>query len=122
MPNAINGLNPADLAIAAQRLRNDQDRVDRAAAHARGGAPEDDRLKTVCNEFAGQFLGMVYKTMGGEKQWSDLGHGGTAETIFQEMTYDRYAGNAARSGAGGLGELLYKSLARRTHLAAAPKR
>ena len=116
MDMPITGPNPADSAIRELRLRADSDRIDRARTAALGDGPVQKRLRDVCNQFSGQFLGLVYKTMGGGEHWSDLGHGGTVEDIFREMSYEEYARDAAETGAGGLGDLLYKSLVRKADM------
>lgn len=101
----INGSANADKATLMQ-MRNRPD--------------SDQALRMAANEFAGVFLGQMYKVMASTVQRSDMFGGGPGENIFREMLNQEYARNAAYGDAYGLGEMIYKSMKVRAGIKDAP--
>ncbi|MDR2105353.1 MAG: rod-binding protein [Deferribacteraceae bacterium] len=71
---------------------------------------EDDRLKSVCQDFEALFIEQILKAMRASEIDSGLVKKSRAEKIFREMLDSEYSVSIARSSNGGLGELLYKQI------------
>ncbi|MHC4870342.1 MAG: rod-binding protein [Planctomycetota bacterium] len=77
---------------------------------------EEDKLKSVAQEFAALFMGEMFKAMDNNENTSQLGFGGSAEAMFRDMAYDEYAKEATKAPDNGLAEIVYRSLSRRSQL------
>ena len=78
-------------------------------------AEESEALRAICREFEAIYLRKLFETMraaGGEEE-QDLFGESTAETMFESMFDDQMASEAAQRLQRGLGEALYRQLARR---------
>jgi flagellar protein FlgJ len=76
-------------------------------------AEDKKQLKSVCREFEGIILNMMFRQMKAAVPKSDLFPGNTAGEIYQSMLDDRLIEEAAKNGGIGLGETLFKQLSRR---------
>ncbi len=75
----------------------------------------DAQLREVSRQFAGLFLGEVFKSMRGEQQdMNEIGFGGSGEKIFQEMADEAIASEICNSQSYGLSDLVYQSMVRRS--------
>jgi flagellar protein FlgJ len=84
-----------------------------SAAHARSvktAVSEDERLKSVCQDFEALFVEQILKSMRASEMDSGLIKKSRGEKIFREMLDSEYSVSIAKASAGGLGELLYKQL------------
>lgn len=70
----------------------------------------DQKLKEACTEFEAIFIKQMLNSMKKTVQKTGLMDGGFAEEIFDDMLYDEYALEIARSSSMGLADLLYKQL------------
>ncbi len=68
-------------------------------------------LKEACRRFEGLFVNYLLKGMRRTVSETKLIHGGYGETIWREMHDQALAEEAGKSGALGLGEILYRQLA-----------
>jgi flagellar protein FlgJ len=76
-------------------------------------ASEDQKLRQASKMFAAFFLGDFMKSMRSTVKMGELGHGGQAESMFQELSDEAMADNVATGDSFGLGELIYRSMARK---------
>lgn len=76
-------------------------------------AGSDQALRMAANEFAGVFLGQMFKTMSSTVQRSEMFSGGAGENMFRDMLNQEYARNAAYNDAYGLGQMIYQAMKRR---------
>lgn len=84
--------------------------------HAGGVGETDDaheRLRRVSNEFQGLFLKQMLDAMRKSIPDSGLLESSSAEDTFTSLLDDRLASAAAQRTQGGLGEAIYRQLARR---------
>ncbi len=72
--------------------------------------PKDEKLYKVCEEFEAIFIKQMLNAMKKTINKSDFLHGGMAEDFFEDMLYDKYAENMAKSGDFGLARILYNQL------------
>lgn len=87
-----------------------------SASHARSvktAVSEDERLKSVCQDFEALFVEQILKSMRASEIDSGLVKKSRGEKIFREMLDSEYSVSIARASSGGLGELLYKQLKER---------
>jgi peptidoglycan hydrolase FlgJ len=76
-------------------------------------ASKDDKaLKSVCQQFEGIMLNMVYKGMKATIDKSDLMEEDPGTEIFQSMQDDNMMEEASKTGTFGLAESLYKQLSK----------
>lgn len=76
---------------------------------------DDDKvLKQVSQEFASLFMAEIFKAMDGDQDTSQIGFGGSAESMFRDLAYDEYAKEATKVPDNGLSGLVYQSLLRRS--------
>lgn len=83
----------------------------RARPYRQGGANrEDAKLKKVSQDFESIFLVYLLREMRKTIPKSGFLDGGVANDIFREILDEKLAGEVAKSGGIGLGELLYEQL------------
>lgn len=73
---------------------------------------DTDRLRKAAQDLEGVFLEQLFKAMRGTVPEGGPFSGGPGEEIFSELMDQHTASEAAGQGAGGLGEALYRQLAR----------
>ena len=71
------------------------------------------RIEDVSKQFAGFFIGQVYKVMRKSVPVSEFGQGGKTERQFQEMVDAELANLSGKSSSYGLGEVIFRGLMRR---------
>lgn len=87
-----------------------------SALESKRNDPREEQLREVSRQFAGLFLGEVFKSMRGEADTSGVGFGGTGEKYFQEMTDEAMATEAAGGKSYGLADLVYQAMTRRSQI------
>jgi len=80
-------------------------------------AAADKALREGAALFAGFFLGQVFKIMRQSVRETAFGHGGAGERLFRQMADEEIGMAAARQNAGGLSDLVYRSLTRQVRIA-----
>ncbi len=87
---------------------------DRAAQSAGSlGQGDDKRLREASADFEAIFLSMMMQSMRKAFPKNEMFHGGQGEDVFQGLMDQELSKRAAMNGKGiGIGEMLYKSLAR----------
>jgi Rod binding domain-containing protein len=87
-------------------------RAARAAASARGQVQIDksSKLYKVSQEFEAIFIKQMLNVMRKSVNKTGLMDGGMAEEIFEDMLYDEYAQNMAKSGSFGIADMIYRQL------------
>ncbi len=73
---------------------------------------DEKKLKKACSELEAIFVNMMFKQMRNTVQKSGLVDGGSAEEMFEDMLFDKYAVEVSRGKGTGLGDVLYKQLAK----------
>lgn len=86
-------------------------------AQVRVGLAREKELRRVSEQFAGFFLGQMLKLMRKTVKLTELGHGGSAERIFQELVDEEMGMEMGRGDTYSLGNLIYESLMRKDLLA-----
>jgi len=74
---------------------------------------DDKALKSVCQQFEGIMLNMMFKQMKAAVIKSDLIEQDEGTKIFESMLDDSLMGEASKTGSFGLAEALYKQLSKR---------
>lgn len=111
--NARNAMLHANETMHRRAVDAPQERARSESASPAGSTEE--KLRQVSEEFAGVFLAKMMKGMDNAGEWSDLGYGGTAEEIFRDLRWDKFAQRAATAGTGGLSDVVYEDLARKVY-------
>jgi flagellar protein FlgJ len=73
---------------------------------------DEKKLKKACSDLEAIFVNMMFKQMRNTVQKSGLFDGGSAEEMYEDMLFDKYAEEASKGGGTGLGDMLYKQLAK----------
>lgn len=80
---------------------------------AQGNSPE--AIREVAEEFEALFVGIMLDSMRATRSpEQNLLYGGMAEDMFDEMLFDEYARQIARSGDLGIADMLVSELSRAT--------
>ena len=74
-------------------------------------AAEDKKLRTACRELEAVFINMMLSTMRSTVAEGGLVEKSSGEKMMQSMLDREMAGNMAKAGGIGLGELLYRQMA-----------
>lgn len=74
---------------------------------------DEKKLKKACNDLEAIFVNMMFKQMRNTIQKSGLTDGGTAEEMYEDMLFEKYAENISQGQGTGLGDLLFKQLSKR---------
>lgn len=77
---------------------------------------EEQAMRMAANEFAGLFLGQMYKAMSATISRTEMFGGGAGEEVFRDMLNQEYSRQAAYSDSLGMGEIVYNSLKRRNEV------
>lgn len=88
--------------------------AERAMQSARGlDKAQDKRLREAAGDFEAIFISMMMQSMRKAFPKNEMFHGGQGEDVFQGLMDQELSKRAAMNGRGiGIGEMLYKSLAR----------
>jgi flagellar protein FlgJ len=73
---------------------------------------DEKKLRKVCSDLESVFINMMFKQMRSTIQKSDLMGGGMAQEMYEDMLYESYAEEIAKGKGIGIGDLLYKQLAK----------
>ncbi len=90
---------------------SDQKRIDSLKS-----VKKEDKLHKVAGEFTAMFMGEIFKSMSDDVDTKQFGFGGSAESMFKDMTTEEYAKQAAQAHDNGLAEIVYQSLVRKSQL------
>lgn len=71
---------------------------------------ERTRLKQATEDFESIFVKQMLDSMRKTVKKGDLFGGGFAETIYEDMLYERYADRIAESGTLGIAKMLYERM------------
>lgn len=71
---------------------------------------KNSELWKSCQDFESIFIKMMLKEMKKTVEKSGLVSGGSAEEIFEDMLYDEYSADMAKTSNFGLSEQLYRQL------------
>ena len=71
---------------------------------------KSSRLYKVSQEFEAIFIKQMLNVMRKSVAKSGLMDGGMAEDIFEDMLYDEYAQNMAKTGSFGIADMIYNQL------------
>ena len=71
---------------------------------------KSSQLYKVSQEFEAIFIKQMLNVMRKSVAKSGLMDGGMAEDIFEDMLYDEYAQNMAKTGSFGIADMIYKQL------------
>ncbi len=108
------------VSIAKSFAAGDMARLRRLSLQRQGDpAAADKALREVSALFAGFFLGQLFKIMRQSVRETSFGHGGNGERLFRQLADEEIGVAAARQNAGGLTDLVYRSLARQARIAQA---
>ena len=73
---------------------------------------DDKKLKKACSDLEAIFVNMMFKQMRNTVQKSDLIDGGSAEEMYEDMLFDKYAEEVSKGKGTGLGDMLYRQLSK----------
>ncbi|MHC4885261.1 MAG: rod-binding protein [Planctomycetota bacterium] len=74
---------------------------------------DDAAMRKVAEDFAGLFIGELFKTMDEGNTGEGFGMGGNVEKMWREMSYEEYGKQAARTPGNPLTETVYRSINQR---------
>ena len=100
---------PADsTGIKLERLADNQGSAPMKRPAARGKESDPQELREACQQFEEIFLRMVLKEANINR--SIAGEGGTASSLYNDLTRETLAKAMSQSGGVGLAEVLYQQL------------
>ncbi len=73
---------------------------------------DEKKLKKACSDLEAIFVNMMFKQMRNTVQKGGLVDGGSAEEMYEDMLFDKYADEVSKGQGTGLGDVLYKQLAK----------
>ena len=73
---------------------------------------DEKKLKKACSDLEAIFVNMMFKQMRNTVQKSGLLDGGSAEEMYEDMLFDKYAEEVSKGKGTGLGDVLYQQLAK----------
>lgn len=73
---------------------------------------DEKKLKKACSDLEAIFVNMMFKQMRNTVQKSGLLDGGTAEEMYEDMLFDKYAEEVSKGKGTGLGDILYRQLSK----------
>lgn len=73
---------------------------------------DDEKLKKACRDLEAVFVNMMFKQMRSTIHKSGFMDGGTAEEMYEDMLYEKYAEEISEGQGTGLGDILYKQLSK----------
>ena len=121
------GASDVSRAFAGGSPRQAADAVERATAGSESGEADAKAqesfarvdperrsrdMRKAAEGFSGFFLGFMLKEMRKTVEKSPFGHGDSGERVFQELSDEAYADEAAKSRNNAITDLVYQSLMR----------
>jgi len=73
---------------------------------------DEKKLKKACSDLEAIFVNMMFKQMRNTVQKSGLFDGGSAEEMYEDMLFDKYAEEVSKGKGTGLGDVLFKQLSK----------
>lgn len=73
---------------------------------------DDEKLKKACSDLEAVFVNMMFKQMRNTVQKSGLMDGGSAEEMYTDMLFDKYAEEVSKGQGMGLGKMLYQQMSK----------
>ena len=73
---------------------------------------DEKKLKKACSELEAIFVNMMFGQMRNTVQKSGLFDGGTAEDMYEDMLFEKYAEEVSKGQGTGLGDVLFKQLSK----------
>ena len=73
---------------------------------------DEKKLKKACSDLEAVFVNMMFKQMRNTVQKSGLLDGGSAEEMYEDLLFDKYAEEVSKGEGTGLGDILYQQLAK----------
>lgn len=73
---------------------------------------ERARLRDASNQLEGIFINMMMKSMRATINKENFLNGGMAETIFEDMLYEEYANDMAKTSSLGISDMIYNQMER----------
>ena len=112
MVNPINNLNITDYNNVKDKAQEAKQGEFERALEKAIEEKDEKKLKKACSELEAIFVNMMFKQMRNTVQKSGLVDGGSAEEMFEDMLFDKYAEEVSTGQGTGLGDVLYKQLAK----------
>lgn len=91
-------------------ITNSQNRVNSLSNRVQSGK-DNKKLMESCREFESMFIKQMLNSMKKTVNKSGFIKENMGEKIFDDMLYDEYSKNMAKSSGFGIAELMYKQLA-----------
>lgn len=110
MINPINSDNNIQMKAALSNAKAAQEESFEEMLKAASASKDEAKLREVCSNLESVFLNMMFKSMRSTVQKSDLMGESFAAQTYEDMLYENFADEAAKSKSLGLGEMLYKQL------------
>lgn len=110
MINPINSDNNIQMKAALSNAKAAQEESFEEMLQAASSAKDEAKLREVCTNLESVFLNMMFKSMRSTVQKSDLMGESFATQTYEDMLYENFAEEAAKSNSLGIGEMLYKQL------------
>jgi peptidoglycan hydrolase FlgJ len=112
MVNPVNNLNISDYNnIKGKAQEAQQGEFERTLEKAIE-EKDEKKLKKACSDLEAIFVNMMFKQMRSTVQKSGLMDGGSSEEMFEDMLFEKYTEEASKGQGTGLGDILYKQLAK----------
>lgn len=73
---------------------------------------DEEKLKKATRDLEAIFVNMMFKQMRSAVQKSGLLDGGSAEEMYEDLLFDKYAEEASKGKGTGLGDILYRQLSK----------
>ena len=113
MVNSIsNGNNIVDYNIVKDKAQQAQQGEFERALEKALEEKDEKKLKKACSDLEAIFVNMMFKQMRNTVQKSGLLDGGSAEEMYEDMLFDKYAEEVSKGKGTGLGDVLYQQLAK----------
>ena len=96
--------------VGEYAFRANTGELEAAARRAGAQSADDKKLFEACQDFEAIFIKQMLDVMRKTVHKTGLLDGGAAEEIFEDMLYDEYAAEMARTARFGLAETMYGQL------------
>ena len=112
MVNPINNSGIMDYgSIKGKAQQTEQGEFERALEKAIE-EKDDKKLRKACSDLEAVFVNMMFNQMKNTVQKSGLMDSGSAVEMYEDMLYENYAKEVSKGRGTGLGDLLYRQLAK----------
>lgn len=106
------GNNITDYNNIKDKVQDSQQEGFESALEKAMAEKDEKKLKKACSDLETIFVNMMFKQMRNTVQKSGLVDGGSAEEMYEDMLFDKYAEEVSKGQGTGLGDVLYKQLAK----------